>query len=78
MPLRRFAVRLLGEFPGSAQAVAAYRSWAEAVTSEDDVYLAERTAFSAPAIAGSSTFSVDFFQLCQNLCRRARFEGFVK
>ena len=38
------AVRLLGEFPGSTQAVAAYRSWAEAVTSEDDVYLAERSA----------------------------------
>jgi hypothetical protein len=38
------AVRLLGDFPGSAQAVAAYDLWAQAVSTEDDDNLAELTA----------------------------------
>jgi hypothetical protein len=37
------AIRLLGDFPESAQAVAAYDLWAQAVAAEDDVYLAELT-----------------------------------
>ena len=38
------AVQLLGDFPGSAQAVAAYALWAQAVVAEDDVDLAKLTA----------------------------------
>lgn len=38
------AVQLLGDFPGSAQAVAAYCLWAQAIVAEDDEHLAELTA----------------------------------
>jgi hypothetical protein len=38
------AVRLLGGFPGSSQAVAAYGLWAQAVAAGDDEDLAELTA----------------------------------
>ncbi len=38
------AVRLLGDFPGSAQAVAAYGLWAQAIEAEDHGRLAKLTA----------------------------------
>jgi len=38
------AIRLLGDFPESAQAVTAYGLWAQAVVAEDDEHLAEFTA----------------------------------
>jgi hypothetical protein len=38
------AARLLGDFPGSAQAVAAYRLWAQAIEAEDHERLKELTA----------------------------------
>ncbi len=38
------AVRLLGDFPGSAQAVAAYGMWTQAIEAEDHEHLAKLTA----------------------------------
>jgi len=45
------AVRLLGGFPGSSQAVAAYGLWAQAVAAGDDENLAELTAACHTALA---------------------------
>ncbi len=44
------AIRLLGDFPGSAQAVAAYGLWAQAIEAEDHEHLAKLTAACSTAI----------------------------
>ncbi|MCP3958964.1 MAG: hypothetical protein GY719_14025 [bacterium] len=44
------AVRLLGDFPGSAQAVAAYGLWAQAIEAEDHEHLARLAAACGTAL----------------------------
>ncbi len=44
------AVRLLGAFPGAAQAVAAYGLWAQAIEAEDHEHLAKLTAACSTAL----------------------------
>ncbi len=44
------AVRLLGDFPGSAQAVAAYGLWAQAIEAEDHEHLAKLTTACCTAL----------------------------